>query len=116
MANAWQAEVEIDLVKLNKELINTNLKDGNKFNRKNGGKTIILKLTGLTPDNEKFGNNIRVNQPGVKGTENERGDIVGNGRVFWTEDGTINVATREDKGGTAPAAPAVEEVEDDLPF
>lgn len=116
MANAWQAEVEIDLVKLNKELINTNLKDGAKFNRKNGGKTIILKLTGLTPDNEKFGNNIRVNQPGVKGTENERGDIVGNGRVFWTEDGTINVATREDKA-PAPAAPAAPEAAaDDLPF
>ena len=110
MANKFQAELEVDLNKLNTALINTNLQDGKTFSRKNGGKTVILKITGL--DETKFGNNIRITQPGVKGTETERGDIIGNGRVYWTEDGTISVAEREDKTSTATTAPST----DDLPF
>ena len=113
--NRWQAEIEVDLVKLNKELINTNLKDGKTFTRKNGGKTIVLKITGLDRDQEKWGNNIRVVQPGVDGTETKMGDIVGNGKVYWTEDGTVQTALKENKDGGAPATPPVADA-DDLPF
>lgn len=113
--NKWQMEVEIDLTKLDKDLINTNLKDGKKFNRKNGGKTIIVKLTGL--EDTTYGNNVRATQPGIKGSENERGDIVGNGRVYWTEDNTIAVAARDDKdAGSSNAPRVVAKDEDDLPF
>ena len=108
---AAQIEIEIDLTKLNKELINTNLQDGKKFTRKNGGKTIVLKAT--IQEETKFGNNVRINQPEVKGTENERGAIVGNGRVYWT-DGLITVAERENAKATA--APAGNDDDGDLPF
>ena len=107
---AAQIEIEIDLTKLNKELINTNLRDGKTFTRKNGGKTIVLKAT--ITDETRFGNNVRINQPGVKDSDNERGDIVGNGRVYWT-DGNIAIAEREAKEGQAAATSSDDS---DLPF
>lgn len=111
---AAQIEIEIDLTKINKDLINTNLRDGKTFNRKNGGKTVVLKVT--VQDETKYGNNVRVNQPEVKGTDNERGEIIGNGRVYWT-DGKITLAERENKSTEATAAPAdVKLDDDDLPF